>query len=107
MVATNVDNLEAPVTLVADLAINLITKQVDFSHSIPIESDLANTTKVRENMQQLLSIIIGFFEVETQKVESGILKEEDQLFNPYVQEINPSTKHHTRSLPAQFKRLRA
>ena len=34
-------------------------------------------------MKQLLDIIIGFFEVETQKVESGALKEEDMLLYPH------------------------
>lgn len=63
-VATNVDNSESPVTLVAALAIDPLTKQVDFSHSIPIESDLANTAQVRENMQQLLAMILAFFEEE-------------------------------------------
>lgn len=105
--AINGDNFIPPSTFVADLAIDPVTKQVDFSHSLPIESDLANMDKIRENMQQLLDFIMGFFEIEIQKVENGELKEEEQLLSPYVQEIDSSTKHTSRSLPEGFKRRRA
>ena len=52
-------------------------------------------------------MIIGFFEDEEQKVESGTLKEEDILLSPYVQEDDTNTKRPTRSLPPGFKRSRA
>ena len=101
------DNLIPQSTFVADLAIDPVTKQVDFSHSVPIESDLANMDQVKENMQQLLDMIMSFFEMEQQKVASGELKEEKQLLSPYVQEDDTSTQCPPRSLPAGFKRRRA
>jgi len=64
-------------------------------------------TQVRENMQQLLDIILGFFTVEEQKVEDGTLIEDDMLLDPYVQEDHTNTKRATRSLPPGFKRRRA
>ena len=96
VVATNGDNSDAQATFVADLAIDPVTNQVDFSHSVPIESYLANTAQVRENIQQLLEMILGFFEDETQKVDNGALKEEDMLLSPYVQEDDTNTKRPVR-----------
>ena len=51
--------------------------QADFSNSVPILPQVQDPTQLRENMQQLLDMIIGFFEEEERKVESGELKEED------------------------------
>lgn len=91
---------------VADLAINPVTKEIDWSNSKPIVHEKPSS-QVQENMKQLLDMIIGFFEVEAQKVESGTLKEEEMLLTPYVQEFNTDTKHPTRSLPPGFIRRRA
>ena len=92
---------------VADLAINAETGQADFSNSVLILPKTYDPDKLRENMQQLLHMIIGFFEEEERKVESGELKEDDQQQGPYVQEIYPSTQSQTRSLPEAFNRRRA
>lgn len=67
---------------VADLAINPVTKQVDFSNSVPILPQEEVTPQLRENMKQLLDIIIGFFEDEASRLLSGELKEEDELLLP-------------------------
>ena len=92
---------------VADLAIDPVTKQVDFSNSVPILTQEEVTPQLRENMKQLLDIIMEFFQDELTKLENGELKEEDLLLSPYVQEDDTSTKHPTRSLPEGFKRRRA
>ncbi|HZV69840.1 MAG TPA: hypothetical protein VFG10_09855 [Saprospiraceae bacterium] len=105
-VATNGDNLNAQAIFVADLAIDPVTGQVDFSQSVPIESYLANPDMVKENMQHLLDMILGFFEVEIQKVESGELREEQMLLND-VQEDDTNTKRPIRQLPPGFDRRRA
>ena len=97
--AINGDNSEAQATLVADLAIDPVSLQPDFSNSVPIDSYLADPTRVKETMQQLLDMILGFFEDETQKVESGVLKEEEMLLND-VQEDDTDTKRPVR-LPPQ------
>gem|GEM_PF-6693838 len=104
--ATNGDNSRTQETFVADLAIDPVTKQVDFSRSVPI-SLVTHETQIRENMQQLLDIILGFFTMEEQKVENGTIPEEDMLFDPYVQEDDTNTKRATRLLPPGFKRRRA
>lgn len=103
--ATNGDNPEAQTTFVADLAIDSTSGQVDFSQSVPIDSYLANPEQVRENMQQLLDLILGFFEMEVQKVESGALKEEEMLIN--VQELNTNTKRPLRLPPKNPYQRRA
>ena len=105
--ATTGDNFYTQPIFVADLAIDPVTKQVDFSNAVPINSIVTDTPQLRENMKQLLDIILGFFEAEARKVESGELKEEEQLLSRYVQEIDPSTQRPTRSLPEGFKRRRA
>jgi hypothetical protein len=106
--ATNGDNSKPQATLVADLALDPVTKQVDFSNSVPIESYLANTALVRENMQQLLDMILGFFEEEERKVDSGELKEENMLLDSNdLQTDNTNTKRPIRQLPAGFDRRRA
>jgi hypothetical protein len=92
-------------TYFADLAINPDTGQAEPINVHPIVPQRENIEKVKENMQQLLDIILGFFEVETQKVESGVLKEEEMLIN--VQELDTDTKHSARSLPEGLKRKRA
>lgn len=103
-VATNGDNSEL---YVADLAIDPVTNQADFSRIAPILSQTEDNPKLKENMKQLLDMIIGFFEVEAQKVDNGVLKEEETLLTPYVQEFDTDTKYPTRSLPPGFIRRRA
>ncbi|HZV69844.1 MAG TPA: recombinase family protein [Saprospiraceae bacterium] len=106
--AINGDNSENQKIFVANLAIDPETKQVDFSHSVPIQSYLANPDMVKENMQQLLDMILGFFEVEAQKVESGELKEEQMLLE--LNDLQPddtNTKRSIRQLPEGFDRRRA
>ena len=104
--ATNGDNSDNQATYVADLSIDPVTSQADFSQSVPVKLYLANMDMVKENMQQLLDIILGFFESEVIKVENGQLKEEEKLLND-VQEDDTNTKHTPRSLPTGFKRSRA
>ncbi len=84
--ASSVDNL--PI-YVADLAINPETKEVDFSNSVPILPQIVDTPELRENMKQLLDIILGFFEEEMRQLDTGDLKEEDQLLPALVQDQNP------------------
>ena len=103
--ATSGDN---SLTYVADLAINPETGQAEPINVQPILPQDEDIEKIRGNMQQLLDIIIGFFEVETQKVESGVLKEEDMIFGPYdLSTDDTSSKRIARQLPAQFNRRRA
>jgi hypothetical protein len=87
--AITVDN---QVTFVANLAIDAETKQPNFSNSVLIDSYLTDPDRVKEAMQQLMDMILGFFEVEIQKVESGVLKEEEMLLDSYVQELDTDTK---------------
>ncbi len=101
------ENSEPEVTYVADLAIDPVTKQVDFSNTVPILPQGVSTPQLRENMKQLLDMILGFFQDEMTKLENGELKEEDMLLSPYVQEHDSSTQHPPRSLPEAFKRRRA
>ena len=103
--ATTGDNSESQVTYVADVAIDPLTKEPDFSNSVPMDSYLADPDRIKEAMQQLLDMILGFFEAEEQKVENGQLKEEEMLLND-VQEDNTNTKRSPRSLPPGFKRSR-
>jgi len=106
--AINGDNSETKEIFVADLAIHSVTREVDFSRSVPIESYLANPDMVKENMQQLLGMILGFFEAEVIKVENGQLKEEEMLFAPYdLQTDDTNSKPPIRQLPAGFNRRRA
>jgi hypothetical protein len=105
--ATNGDNPETQSTLVADLAIDPETKQVDFSSGVQIDSYLADPDRVKEAMQQLLDMILGFFEDETQKVENGVLKEEEMLLNPYVQEDDTNSKRSVRLPPKNPYQRRA
>jgi len=104
-VAINGDNQEDDAIYVADLSINPETGQADFSNSTPILTYSENKTQLKESMQQLLDIILGFFMVEEQKVENGQL-EEEMILND-VQEDDTNTKRPTRSLPPGFKRRRA
>ncbi len=87
--AITVDNQEQDLSVaplyVADLAINPVTKQVDFSNSIPILPQIEDTPELRENMKQLLDIILGFFEEEMRLLDSGDMQEEDELL-PVVQD---------------------
>jgi hypothetical protein len=85
--ATSVDNsdLNPSLTYVADLAINPVTKEVDFSNSVPILPQMEDTPELRESMKQLLDIILGFFEQEMRLLHSGDLKEEDALLLPATQ----------------------
>ncbi len=80
--ASSVDNLPM---YVADLTVDPVTKQVDFSNSVPILPQIADTSELRESMKQLLDIILGFFEEEMRQLNSGDLKEEDELL-PVVQD---------------------
>ncbi len=73
---------------VADLAINPVTKEVDFSNSVPILTQIEDTPELRENMKQLLDIILEFFEEEMRLLHSGDLKEEDQLLPAIVEDQN-------------------
>jgi len=66
-VATNGDNPEAQSIFVAYLAINLGKKQVDFTNCVPIDSYLAYPDRGKEAMQQLLDMILGFFEAEVKR----------------------------------------
>ena len=104
--AINGGNFDNQAPYVADLSIDPVTSQADFSQSVPVKLYLANMDMVKENMQQLLDIILGFFESEVIKVENGQLKEEEKLLND-VQEDDTNTKHTPRSLPTGFKRSRA
>jgi hypothetical protein len=52
-------------------------------------------------------MILDFFEEEYRKVEEGILNEEETLLHNDVQENDPDTQLNTRSIPENFKRLRA
>lgn len=103
-VASSGDN--SPI-YVADLAINSETGQADFSNSVPILPYHEDSAQLRANTQQLLDLIISFFQQEHSKVESGELQVEDQLLSPYVREDNPNTQHSIRSIPENFKRRRA
>jgi len=96
-----------PPLYVAELTIDPVTGQADFSNSVPILPQEEVTPELRENMQQLLDLIFTFFQDEHLKVESGELSEADQLLSPYVQENNPSTQSNPRSIPKNFKRRRA
>jgi DNA invertase Pin-like site-specific DNA recombinase len=84
--ATSVDNSDPTpsLTYVADLAINPVTKEVDFSNSVPILPQMKDTPELRENMKQLLDIILGFFEQEMRLLHSGDLNEEDELLLPAI-----------------------
>ncbi len=66
--ATSMDNsdLNPTITYVADLAINPVTKEVDFSNSVPILPQMEVTPELRESMKQILVIILGFFEHDSQ-----------------------------------------
>lgn len=57
-------------------------------------------------MQQLLDMILGFFETEAHKVENGQLKEEDMLLND-IQEDDTNTKHPIRLPPKSPYQRRA
>jgi len=107
-VAITGDKQEVPTTYVADLAINPVTGQADFSNSVPILPQVEDNPQLRENMKQLLDMIIGFFEKEELKVESESLKEEDMLLAPYdIQTDDTNTKYSVRQLSAGFNRRRA
>jgi hypothetical protein len=84
-----VDNSDPnpPLTYVADLAINPLTKEVDFSNSVPILPQMEDTPELRESMKQLLDIILGFFEQEMRLLLTGDLKEEDELLLPAIREV--------------------
>jgi len=86
--ATSVDNsdLNPSLTYVADLAINPVTKEVDFSNSVPILPQMEDTPELRESMKQLLDIILSFFEQEMRLLHTGDLKEEDELLLPVTQD---------------------
>lgn len=84
-------NCGKPPIYVADLTIDSLTGQADFSNNVPILPQEEVTLKLRESMQQLLGLIFAFFQEEHSKVESGELNEADQLQSTYVQENNPST----------------
>ena len=68
---------------VANLAIDPATKQVDFSSSVPILPQEEVTPQLRENMKQLLYLIMEFFQDELTKLENGELTEEDTLLSSY------------------------
>lgn len=89
------------------MAINPETGHAEPINLVPILSHDQDITQVRENMKQLLDMIMGFFEEEIKMVESGELKEEDQVLANYVQEIDPDTQLNIRPLPAKFNRRRA
>ena len=82
--ATSVDNRDPtpPLTYVADLAINPVTKEVAFSNSFPILPQMEDTPQLRESMKQLLDIILGFFTEEMTMLDSGDLKDEEELILP-------------------------
>ena len=96
-----------PRTFVADLAINPQTGHAQVINHRPILAQETDNSQVRENMKQLLDIILGFFEDEMKKVEAGTLKEEDMLMSPYVQKNDTNTQHNPRPIPENFKRRRA
>jgi hypothetical protein len=87
------------------MAIDPLTKETHPINVRPIISE-CDIEALKAQMQQLLDIIIGFFEEEQIKVENGTLEEEDTLLDN-VQEDNPSSKPNTRYLPPQFKPRRA
>jgi hypothetical protein len=96
-----------PPEYVADLTIDPVTGQADFSNTTPILPQEEVTPELRESMQQLLDLIFTFFQDEHSKVESGELNEADQLLSTYVQENNPGTQSNSRSIPENFKQRRA
>jgi hypothetical protein len=107
-VAITGDNQDVSTIYVADLAIDPVTGQADFSNSVPILPQLEDNPQLRESMQQLLDIILGFFEEETRKVDNGELKEENMLLESHdLQTDDTNTKHPIRQLPASFDRRRA
>jgi hypothetical protein len=61
----------------------------------------------RDSMKELLQMILDFFEEEQRKVDEGILELENTLLGNDVQEDDPNTEHSIRSVPENFKRLRA
>ncbi len=89
-----------PATYVADLAIDPVTGKADFINLVPLD-----TLRVRENMKQLLDIMMGYFSQEMTKVDSGELAVMDQLL--YDQELNYGSEHNIRPLPSQFNHRRA
>jgi hypothetical protein len=106
-VAITGDNQEVSTIYVADLAIDPVTGQADFSNNMQIVPQVDNS-QPRESMSQLLDLILGFFEEETRKVDSGELKEEQRLLEFYdLQTDNTNTKRAIRQLPAGFDRRRA
>ena len=60
----------------------------------------------RDCMQQLLDMILAFFEEEQRKVDAGILELEQTLLND-VQEDDTNTEYSPRPVPENFKRIRA
>ena len=104
-IATCNDNCGKLRPLVADLVINPETGQAE---PINIQQVLskAEYVQLREQMQQLLDMIMLFFEEEEKLVDSGELQAEGVLLH-YVQTNDSSTQSNTRSLPEGFKRLRA
>ncbi|MEP6794822.1 MAG: hypothetical protein ABJB16_10885 [Saprospiraceae bacterium] len=74
------------------MAINPVTGQAEPINLRPILPQEEDTAQVRENMKQLMEMIMAFFEEEAKKVESGELKEEEQVLANYVQEIDTSSQ---------------
>ena len=106
-IANEANSVDNSLTYVADLAINPETGQADFSNSVPILPYPGDPAMLRENMKQLLDLILSFFQDENSRVESGELQVEDQLLSPYVRENHPNTQHNIRPIPENFKRRRA
>ena len=107
-VAITGDNQEDGVTYIADLTINQVTGQVDFSNSIPILPQVEDDPQLKESMQQVVDIILGFFEEEERRVDSGELKEEQRLLESHdLQTDDTNTKHIVRQLLGSFDRRRA
>jgi len=90
---------------VADLAINPETGHAEPINCQPIYCEV-DQVKLREQMQQILDMIMLFFEEEEKLVESGALPEDEVQFHD-VQTNNSSTKPNTRPIPPQFKSRRA
>ena len=83
-----------------------ITSSISEPHP-PVNLPSPEVDEFRESMRQLLQMILDFFEEEYTKVEEGILNEEETLLQHDVQENDPDTQFNTRSVPENFKRLRA
>ncbi len=69
----------------------------------PLNLPSPEVDKFRESMNQLLQMILDFFEEEQRKVDQGILELENTLLGNDVQEDDTDTKYNPRPVPKNFK----